>query len=231
MLGYYVVDHPSMKERVKTFSALTIPHLNVFSAAVSGEADELDEAQEYASQYFQMFIADDSATVGNNFLFNVLGAGFESPAVFQKALWWYNGAIAAGVMGFPRLRTPQEIEEKFGSNSGNFIMRNAFAGAIPGEVAAKKQTTQLGKVSMPFLYAIGSDDDAILGFEPWALATRDLAGSTYTEVIINGDHNIMSTSGPSYMMLYRTILGHIEETSTANVARRAPENENPVSYM
>ena len=90
---------------LQSFTALSIPHPAAFSAGLFGPA--ADRQQQVASQYFTMFVLNGSASLHHDFWYLSMGrsagssagpagstwATFGSAAAFQKALWWYNGAI------------------------------------------------------------------------------------------------------------------------------------------
>lgn len=187
MLGYHVVDSDVGKKRVQTFCAMSIPHPNVFNDALLGP--NVVPQQEIQSQYFQIFTEETAASVLLPFFGRRTGSyiGFSSQQQLQKGLWWYKGASDAGVLAIPNLYTYEEALER-GATGFVVPVRKAFQHLTtrPGIPA----TRPWGKVTMPFLYAIGTLDTAILGWQPWGLATRNYASSTYMEVLSECDHII-----------------------------------------
>lgn len=59
-LGWHVSTSDVGKERVISYSSLSLPHLDAFSKGLNGDAP--DVAQQAASQYVTMFLEHDSAT-------------------------------------------------------------------------------------------------------------------------------------------------------------------------
>lgn len=208
VLGYHTVASDAAKDRVLTFTALSVPHPMVFSDAVVG--DHIVEGQEMSSQYFQMFVEKNSARVGGEFLFKTMGKGkFDSPDAMQKALFWYNGARAANVLAFPRLHSLEEMKEK-GASPFLQMMRQAFS-ETPDKAGAPAKG--VGHVPMPFLFGTGKKDTAVRGAEPWGRATKNYADSTYTEVITDAGHDMVTPSeeNKDYQVLYDAIKLHLEK--------------------
>lgn len=199
VLGYYVVDSESGHQRVLSYSALAIPHPKTLNQANAGP-NNIAPSQETATQYFNYFIEENSAQK----LYGVgpFGKGFDSADDFQKALWWYNGAVAAGVISIPRLYSLEDSVSP---------LRNLFRDLAPNGRPSIPATYEWGNVEMPFLYAIGSKDDAILGFEPWALKTKENAASTYTELIIEAVHDLCTPGpeNPETETLFYAIIGRL----------------------
>ena len=74
-LGWVSVGSAEGRAKVLSYSSLSIPHPTAFNAALAGPAGDLK--QQIASQYFTMFVLNDSAAIHDDFWYNsmVIGAG------------------------------------------------------------------------------------------------------------------------------------------------------------
>lgn len=155
VLGWYSTGSVLGKERILSYSALSVPHIDAFSAGLFGAT--ADVQQQCASQYFTMFVQKDSAKS----LFCVMGLshGFKSCEDFQKALWWYNGAMDTGVMAAPPLMSASDLWSQ-GSQMCRSMsaLRLAWGGTPRAGWAAKTPT---GDITVPALYVCGKTDSAI----------------------------------------------------------------------
>jgi len=187
-LGWRMVgDARENSEKILSFTSLSMPHLDVFSDAIFGENSS--KWQQAASQYFTTYVLQDSATLHDNFWFNILkcswGSCFETPADFQKALYWYNGLIAREsnkprLLAMPPVMTVAEINDTdFPGKASPLAARKAFGGdATTGDA----QEEQVGAIDTPTLFLCGNTDTAFLCTMDWAKKTKDHCTSyTYKE--------------------------------------------------
>jgi len=67
-LGWVSAGSAEGRAKVLSYSSLSIPHPTAFNAALAGPAGDLQ--QQIASQYFTMFVLNDSAAIHNDFWYN-----------------------------------------------------------------------------------------------------------------------------------------------------------------
>lgn len=215
-LGWTVAAGARGAASLLSYSSLSIPHLDAFSRGLVGPDASLDQVM--ASQYFTMFVLNNSATLHGSFLWYSMGdtsgdansGSFPNPAAFQKALWWYNGARDAGRMAIPRIM-----------GAGELLSRGAFAaaalravfGGTPqarGEPAARP----VGNVSVPSLYVCGTGDSAILCDKPYALKTKDYCTGGYRFLAVDCGHELLAcASGASTAKVKAAVLAHVKAAS------------------
>jgi pimeloyl-ACP methyl ester carboxylesterase len=201
-LGWVAAASANGAARVLSFTALSIPHVNAFSAGLFG--DNSDVKQQVASQYFSMFSMNNSASLDGNFLFNTMGKTssnknsdtFDTSADFQKSLWWYNGAFDAGVFALPPTFSATELLLKYG-NPAMASLRKIF----PGSAAAIAhpegipQKNPISNVTMPALYVCGEKDTAILCNRPYALKTSEYCPAGYSYLEVECGHDVLAKGG------------------------------------
>merc|ERR1719282_290115 len=97
-------------------------------------------------------------------------AGFASAKDFQKALWWYNGAMDVGVLAQPPQFTAWELTEK--GDLAMAALREAFG--INKDLSTKgaPQKTATGDISVPSLFVCGNTDTSLLCTRPYAKQTE-----------------------------------------------------------
>jgi len=190
VLGWYAAGSERGRERFLSFAALSVPHPDAFSAGLFGP--DADKEQQMASQYFTSLSLKDSASLHGGFLYYLLGlpAGFASTGSFQKALWWYNGAMEAGVMSAPPFMTAKELKD----NSNAWTLRKVFGDEVPPSYIKDgwAATHPTGEIAMPALYVCGKTDTAILCKRPYALKTKDYCTGGYQYVEVDCGHDILS---------------------------------------
>jgi len=168
LLAWYAAGSERGQQFFLSFTSLSIPHPDAFSAGLLG--DNADSQQQMRSQYFSIFTMPGSATMKCGLLYKMLGkpTGFETAEHFQKALWWYNGARAAGILSQPPSMTASALacHKEFRAA----LLRLIFGG-IPD--AGYPQTKPVGNITMPALYICGTQDRYILGSKPFAQKTPD----------------------------------------------------------
>ncbi len=105
-LAWTLASTPQGRTRMKSISALSVPHVDAFSDALYGP--HADCEQQYASQYLAVFTLPNSASLRWNFLYNRMAnarateysSGY-TVSEFQKTLFWYNGMHEAGILASP----------------------------------------------------------------------------------------------------------------------------------
>lgn len=198
VLGWTVAQE---SDRILSYTAMSIPHPDVFSGALYGP--NADKGQQMASQYFDMFTRENSASINGNFWYMSLGLTSGrwkeyddkytdyGPSDFQKALWWYNGAQSAGKMAGPPAFTATELMKE-GQYSVAFL-RGLFG--MPDEVDGVEQTSKVGKIDVPVLYVCGKYDPAILCDNEYAYNTENYVTKDYLHLVVECQHDVTSCGG------------------------------------
>jgi pimeloyl-ACP methyl ester carboxylesterase len=186
-LGWYSAASDLGKQRVLSYTAMSVPHNDAFANGLYG--DSADVQQQIASQYFTMFPLTDSAYLHGGIFFMSLGmpAGFSTKKDFQRALWWYNGVYDAGVFAMPPVMRKRDILKK-GEGlmpAGIAALRGIFGGTPDAGRPAKVAT---GNIDVPVMYVCGSQDPAILCNRPYALKTKDYCKGAYEYVEVDCSH-------------------------------------------
>lgn len=215
IVGWQVVASDRGHKRVKSFSALSIPHVDAFSAGLYGET--ADVAQQMASQYFSMFVLPNSASIRGNFWYRALGrtsgrgneyvTGVSSFSAkdFQKALYWYNGAKNDGILAFPPNFSWIYLA-KAGMYSLAFL-RIIFGGEPNKGIPA---SNPIGNVYIPSLFVCGSQDPSILCNRDYALKTKDYCKGGYQYVEVDCAHELLACSVElETEKVVNAIVGHI----------------------
>ena len=200
VLGWVVASlYP---DRLASFTALSVPHVDAFSEALLH-----DPAQQAASQYFHVFVTPGSEEVlftafvdGLNSTYKALGVPDEytqdraevlsSPEVLRKALWWYNGAVAS------YLATPPVQPDNLAARMSNM---SAMASGTPAGLAdaikafkdpapARPALSSIGSIAaaVPVLYCWGSQDNALTRGP--AEATSEYVDGAYKFVELDCSH-------------------------------------------
>ena len=221
VLSWHLAASAAGASRIKTLSALSIPHVDAFSDGLYGPT--ADVLQQFASQYFSMFVLPDSASMNAYFWYLTLGLtsdrGAEyssgggrasySASDFQKALWWYNGASDAGVLAFPPNYSSWELFQA-GQYSMSFL-RTMFPPLPPND--GRPASVRTGPVSMPVLYVCGALDTAILCNREFALKTKDFVNvkkeDDYTYLEVNCGHDVTSDKCEDKDVVQKAIISHI----------------------
>eukprot|EP00928_Gymnodinium_smaydae_P066361 TRINITY_DN4937_c0_g2_i2.p1 TRINITY_DN4937_c0_g2~~TRINITY_DN4937_c0_g2_i2.p1 ORF type:complete len:377 (-),score=32.22 TRINITY_DN4937_c0_g2_i2:176-1246(-) len=184
VLGWYSASSDRGKEQFLSFTAMSIPHPDVFSKALYGPDKDMDQV--VASQYFHHFIKLKGNSQIRSLFYVLLGlpAGF-SPTKFFHAMLWYNGALDVGVLALPPL-----LDRKALGKNGRKLMKTLrwLRGGRGND--GKPQKVATGNVSMPTLYVCGAKDRAILCNKDWALKTKDyVPESKYTYLQVDCGHD------------------------------------------
>lgn len=192
VLGWYAAGSDRGNARFLSYSALSIPHNDAFAAGLRGPA--ADFQQQLASQYFTVFVLNNSASLHHDALYLAAGltAGFWSAQDFQKVVWWYNGAMDVGVLAMPPLFN-YSVLEKNGYDA--MAKLRWLYGGMPN--SGIPQSAPTGKIAMPSLFVCGTSDPAILCDRPFALKTKDHCSADYTHLAVDCGHSVLSCSNSS----------------------------------
>jgi pimeloyl-ACP methyl ester carboxylesterase len=215
VLSWVLSASPEGSARIKTLSALSIPHVDAFSAGLYGPDADLE--QQIASQYFSMFVLPDSASLNAYFWYLMLGTtsgrgdeysdGVSGYAAsdFQKALWWYNGAADASIMAFPPSFTALQLWAQ--GRYAAAVLRGLFPPVPPLE--GRPASRPSGPVKMPVLFVCGTSDGSILCNRPYAKKTADycLGGYDYLEVACG--HDVLGSACPDAAKVNQAVISHI----------------------
>lgn len=193
--GWVAAGSDDGSERLLSYTSLSIPHPDAFSAGLYG--DDADYDQQMASQYFSMFVLDDSASLENSFWYYTMGAtaggeGFDSADEFQKALWWYTGAMNAGTMAFPPVISSSDL--LWNGWASMAILRSMY-GDDSEYPNGKEQGNPIGTISVPSLYVCGSSDTYIFCGHDYALTTEDYVVADYTYLEVDCGHDLLTDCG------------------------------------
>jgi len=211
LLGWYSVNSDEGRNSLLSYSGLSVPHPDAFSAGLYGP--DADAAQQVASQYFSMFVLPNSSSIHNDFLYNHMGKSdnFTSAASFQKALWWYTGAM--GVMAFPPQMTTEELLPLDAEMS---YLRGVFGlnPSIPLAGVPQEVSRATGDIEIPALFVCGSGDTALLCTEPYAKATENFCKAGYTYLEVDCGHDVMAcTADTETQKVIDGIIDHIVSAS------------------
>jgi pimeloyl-ACP methyl ester carboxylesterase len=193
LLGWECAASTRGAARLASYTSLSVPHPDAFNRGLYGPS--ADVAQQVASQYFTMFVLNSSASLHGEYWFKTLGKGsgdadsgsFESAAAFQKALWWYNGAVNAGVMGLPPLMSAVQIAAH--GDLQMAALRVLFGGTPNNGTGAARPT---GQVAVPALFVCGKSDPAILCDRPYARNTSAYVTADYQHLAVDCAHDLLS---------------------------------------
>ena len=196
-LGWSVAASEWGAKHISTYTSLSIPHLDAFSNGLNGE--NADVEQQIASQYFTMFVLNNSASLHHDFFYNILSKTsgdkysedtFPNSSSFQLAMYWYNGAMNAGRMAIPPIMSAWQLT-KHGAFA-TAALRELFGGDAD---EGHPQTRPVGKITMPTLYVCGNKDSAILCNRPYALKTSDyVPDGKYKYLEVDCGHDLLSCS-------------------------------------
>lgn len=231
-LGWYVTARDQKKpvQRVLSYTAMSVPHLDAFSDGLFG-VDSADQEQQIGSQYFTVFVMPDSASMNLQALYNTMGRfnkdpGFPESSVFtsadefQKALWWYNGASddgGAGILATVPTFTTTELF-KMGAY-GIAVMRAAYGGeSSPGQA----QTRQIGRIDgLPTMFVCGVDDAFILCTHEYASNTADYCDDYRQLNVEKCGHDLLACGDDAATKrVIDGIVGFIDEANEKVVNRR-----------
>jgi len=214
VLGWVAATSEDGARLIKSYTSLSIPHADAFSAGLFGPTADIE--QQIASQYFTMFTLPNSSSIRGEFWFNTLGrtsgdansGSFATAADFQKALWWYNGAMRAGYMAMPPLMSASSLLSHGSVSMAS--LRVLFGG---DENPGFGQAHPIGNVSQPVLYVCGKQDSAILCDRPYALTTQQYCKANYTFLDVDCGHDLLNCTEKDTVM--QAILAFLEQQHAA----------------
>jgi len=207
MLGWFATTDKVKRNRILSFTALSVPHVDAFSAGLYGPEANLQ--QQGKSQYFTMFVLPNSASLHHNLLFNAKGQAFPSPEDFQKALWWYNGISDEGIVAMPPL---MNVTSLIDAGVPRMVpLRKAFGGEPNSGWAA---SNPIGDVYTPSLFVCGASDPYILCNQPFSLKTRNYVKKGYQYLEVDCDHSLLACqSATQTQKVIDGIIEHVKRNS------------------
>jgi hypothetical protein len=143
-----------------------------------------------ASNYFNQFALEDSATRNKSALAAVMNnGGFDSPEALQPALWWYNGSVGRYIA-----RPPVVSEQLTAEYLPDVTLVAAVQRAIPLPVDQGEPTSrETGVVEgAPTLFICGEADPYLLCSEPWAFREQDVSSGNYSYYGAACAHGLLS---------------------------------------
>lgn len=136
-------------------------------------------------------------------------AKFRSAAAFQKALWWYNGAQAAGVLAMPPVLSAAQLAR---SSLSAAALRELFGGTPDNGTAAAHPVGPIA--STPTLFVCGEEDSAILCDHPYALSTAAHVSAPYSYLKVACGHELLACS-------HAAATGQVEEAIVALIGNHS----------
>jgi len=210
VLGWVLATGPH-KDRLLSFSSLTVPHLDAFSAGLFGPG--ASRRQQAASQYFEMFARGSSASLYNETIYKTFGGGpsgrWPSAQAFQKPVWWYNGVFdfAGSLLALPPLLSAGEVKQRGFDMMAN--LRGLFGGA-PND--GKGACKPIGDVLTPTLFFCGSQDPFVLCADPFSLETKKYVKGGYRYLQVDcGHHPLNCTDANQTQIATAAILAHVKQ--------------------
>eukprot|EP01083_Nonionella_stella_P010848 30833_1 len=205
-LGWTVVGNKSdeVKGRILSYSALSVPHPDIFSDAIYGQSAV--QQQVIASNYFNQFALSNSATINNNALSILLGyGGFENAQSFQRALWWYNGSIGSYMARPPVV--PVTMWENY------FLWEVQKAIPLPADNGSP-QLYPTGTIPVSTLFVCGSQDPYLLCTLPYVEAQKSMITGSYDVLNVPCGHDLMTCDGndTAAMDVFEKLTEHILKT-------------------
>jgi len=206
LLGWYSTCTPEGKERLLSFTALSVPHPTAYSAALYGP-QAVPEVQ-IASQYWHTFLLPDACTLKGNLIYNDIqkkhGNAFPKPADLEKAMNWIRGSFAAGVLALP----PRYSACQLCCKHFQHMLLACVFGRSGGDPNGSPQKAFVPNAEVPVLLAMGANDIYIKVGE-YAKKSEDFCSGAYTYLETQGSHDILE--GPEAPKVQNAILKHLKE--------------------
>jgi pimeloyl-ACP methyl ester carboxylesterase len=173
-LGWLVASQPQAKSRIKSYTALSVPHVDTFSEALFGDKAVVE--QQVAFQYSRNFKVADSASRGLDKMF-----GFP----IQKPLWWYQNSRIASV---PVLSDEDLV--KYADNAEfSLWVRQSFKPALPVDDGAP--VDPVGDIQVPVFFICGAKDPYLLCDHDYVKNQEALLKAGYrTKTYQSCEHNL-----------------------------------------
>ena len=151
VLGWLVAKQGQESGRILSFTAMSVPHNDLFSSALCGP-DE-DPVQAIVSNYFNQWTDAGAAT--EQMFENVGGIfGFSSREDMRLAMFWYYAARRH--VAVPRVISDDEVPE------AGVILRLVREGLPLEPRPCIPQEEQVGEVDLPVMFVCGALDPFIL---------------------------------------------------------------------
>lgn len=190
------------EHRYISFASLSIPHADAFSDGMFGKNADLQ--QQIASQYVTTFTLPDSASLHNNYWFKTVNptTWFNSSADYQKALWWYNGAIDSGSMAQAPVMSVDFLKRQSSSAINPYWLNKMIqVRELFGEESfypreGVPQTVRVGNAPMPILYICGLQDHSDLCGRSFAKKSADHCPNGYSYLETDCGHNVLRCDKP-----------------------------------
>lgn len=211
LIGWVVAGTGS--SRVLSLTSLSTPHVDALSSALIGP--EADLQQQCASQYFTMFMENNSARSHNNFWCNFFETDRMDCDTLQRGFYWYNGASDAGYMAIPPAFNASYMASQGGYCASSAAVRAAWgpgSGELPQD--GQNQTKAVGMIHVPTLFVCGATDSSILCNRPYALSTETYCDAGYTYLEVDCGHDLLSCGQQTETdKVIAAIVAHIAESS------------------
>ena len=214
-LGWKVASNKSksVSGRVVSYSALSVPHPDTFSDAIYG--DNNVEEQVIASNYFNQFAVENSATINGNALSLLFDyGGFEEAESFQKALWWYNGSIGK------YMARPPVVHVNLTEDGFLWMVQHAIP--LPQDNGSAAVLGPIGNIPSfcPTLFVCGSEDPYLLCTLPYVSEQEKLIDGEYSVLNVQCGHDLMTCDGneTAVMIVFETLTEHILDTDSGAVS-------------
>lgn len=195
---------------ITSFSALGVPHLDVWSSLLQGP--EADIEQQAAAQWLGIYMLPNAATLHSNRLYDEWKGGFENVAEMTRGLHWYNGMIDYGVMALPPKLSKEELVE-FGFTD-MAELRDVFSPQLNDIMGPKPQSKSLGLISVPTLFACGHEDERILCNNETTGKTDHMISTNSTlEIVDTCGSDLISADCQNVSYVERAVISHIRAFS------------------
>jgi len=187
----WLVAAMNTDQRVLSYTAMSLPHPRALSAALHGP-DRVEE-QLVASNYFNQFMLNESATLNDGALttmFQEFGMDPGTPEAFQKQLWWYYGSVGRQ-LAKPAVVGPAAVEKYLPGSA----LTQAVQAAIPlEEEAGANATLPVEPLNgVPTLLLCALEDPYLLCGQDWAFQTADVINANYSFYGVEGcEHGMLS---------------------------------------
>ena len=206
-VAWHALAGSMARSRFASYTSLSIPHLDAFSTMMYGSNPEPKQQLQYA--YVRMLTLPNSVKAYNNNIWNHIcqGAyGYETPEACQPAMWWYNGAYAAGAIALQPFTGFGPIGKEIG------IPETYVKDHSPYSLAGFPQRSKIGNITeLPVQYICGVGEVADL--------CNDRARDETAKYVAKFTYKRMSECGhcltdpglcPQYQDVIDAVVEHIE---------------------
>jgi pimeloyl-ACP methyl ester carboxylesterase len=222
-LSWHSMAVSAGQQRFISFSTLSIPHVDAFSDGLYGEHADLQ--QQIAVQYVTTFTLPNSASLHNDYWFKrVKPTGFNTSADYQRALWWYNGAIDSGNMASAPVMSVDFLQSQAVSSIDPSWLKSMIqVRTLFGEESAYPkqgvpQTVRVGNASMPVLYICGLSDHSDLCGRPFGKRSADYCPNGYSYLEVDCGHNVLACDKTTETQkVIKAIVNHVLHHSSPEI--------------